>query len=71
MSISYIRLFHLLLDRGIKEGDFARKAGISAPTLAKLRTGKTITTEIIERICKSLNVQPADIMVYVPDDKEM
>jgi DNA-binding Xre family transcriptional regulator len=68
MAISYKKLFHLLIDRGIKEGEFRRIANISAPTLAKLRTGQIITTEMIDRICESLQVQPGDIMEYI--DKE-
>lgn len=67
MAISYKKLFHLLIDRGIKEGEFRRMANISAPTLAKLRNGQTITTEMIDRICEALQVQPGDIMEYVED----
>ena len=40
-------------------------ANISAPTLAKLRTGQIITTEMIDRICEALQVQPGDIMEYL------
>ena len=67
MSMSYKKLFHLLVDRGIKEGEFRRMANISAPTLAKLRNGSVITTEMIERICSALDVQPGDIMEYIED----
>ena len=42
---------------------------ISSPTLAKLSKGETIKTDVIDRICKKLNCQPADIMEYVPDEK--
>lgn len=69
MGISYKKLFHLLIDRNIKEGEFRRMAELSAPTLAKLRNGQVITTEMIERICKSLNVQPGDIMEYIEDSE--
>jgi len=65
MAISYKKLFHILVDRGIKEGEFRRMANISAPTLAKLRTGQIITTEMIDRICEALQVQPGDIMEYL------
>ena len=70
MPISYKKLFHLLIDRNIKEGEFRKLADISAPTLGKLKAGETITTEMICKICKALNCQPADIMEYIPKDKE-
>lgn len=48
----------------MKKTDLLITAGISAPTLAKLSKGETVTTEIVEKICKSLDVQPGDIMEY-------
>lgn len=68
MGISYKKLFHILVDRDIKEGDFRRRATLSAPTLAKLRNGDIITTEMIDRICRYLKVQPGDIMEFIDDD---
>lgn len=41
--------------------------GLSRPTMTKISQGKTITTETIDRICQWLNVQPGDIMEYIPD----
>lgn len=62
MAIRYYKLFDLLQRRQMKKTDLLEKAGISAPTLAKLTKGDTIKTDIIERICIALNVQPGDIM---------
>ena len=58
----YYRLFDILQRRGLKKTDLLKLAGISAPTLAKLSKGETVITEVIERICNALNVQPGDIM---------
>ena len=70
MSIKYYRLFDLLQRRGMKKTDLIPLAGISAPTLSKLSKGETVTTEIINKICISLNVQPENIMEYIPDDPQ-
>ncbi len=70
MPISYKKLFHLLIDRNIKEGEFRKMAEISAPTLAKLRAGETITTEMISKICKALGCQPGDIMEYITETEK-
>lgn len=65
MSIMYYRLFDLLQRRGLKKTDLMKMAGISSPTLAKLSKGETVTTEIINRICEALGVQPEAIMEYI------
>lgn len=62
MPIKYYRLFDLLQRRGLKKTDLLPLAGISSPTLAKLSKGETVTTEVIEKICNALGVQPGDIM---------
>jgi len=71
MSIVYKKLFHILLDRGMKDSEFAKKAGIAASTMTKLRQGKTVQTDIIDKICKALDCQPGDIMERIPDDDDI
>ena len=66
MTIKYYKLFDLLNRRGLKKTDLLTIANISSPTLAKLSKGETVTTEVIERICTALQVQPGDIMEYIP-----
>ena len=67
MSIKYYKLFDLLQRRGLKKTDLLSLAGISSPTLAKLSKGETVTTEIIEKLCKALDVQPGDIMESIQE----
>ena len=65
--IKYYKLFDFLNRNGMKKTDLLDT--ISSPTLAKLSKGETIKTDIIDKICKKLNCQPADIMEYVPGIK--
>jgi DNA-binding Xre family transcriptional regulator len=65
MPIKYYKLFDLLARRCERKTDLLKLANISSPTLAKLSKGEIVTTEIIEKICKSLNVQPGDIMEHI------
>lgn len=65
MPIMYFRLFDLLQRRGLKKTDLLTMADISSPTLAKLSKGETVTTEVISKICKALDVQPENIMEYI------
>lgn len=64
-GLGYYKLFDMLNRRGLKKTDLMELAGISAPTLAKLSKGDTVTTDIISRLCAALGCQPADIMEYV------
>jgi putative transcriptional regulator len=70
MYISYKKLFHLLVNMNKKDVELRKAAGISAPTMAKLRQDKIIQTDIINKICKALNCQPGDIMEYIPDPQD-
>jgi DNA-binding Xre family transcriptional regulator len=56
-----------MIDRSIKDKELKRLANITAPTLIKLKTDKIVTTETICKICAALNVQPEEIMEYLPD----
>lgn len=62
--ISYDKLFALLQGRGYYKYTLRRLAGISAPTIAKLSRGETVSTAVIDRICAALDCQPSDIMEY-------
>jgi len=62
MTVSYVKLFKLLLDRNIKKGDLRRAAGISTATLAKLSKGQNMTTDVLVKICNALRCDFSDIM---------
>lgn len=61
-SISYIKLFKLLLDRKMKKGDLCSAAGISHSSLAKLGNGGNVNTDVLVKICAALDVELDDIM---------
>lgn len=66
--MKYNKLFSLLAMQGKKKTDLL--SVISSPTLAKLSKGQSVTTDMLEKICKYLSCQPGDIMEYVPDENE-
>jgi DNA-binding Xre family transcriptional regulator len=69
MAIKYYKLFDLLTRRGMKKTDLRSTVPLSSVTLAKIGRGESITTDIIDRICATLNCQPSDIMEYAPDEE--
>lgn len=67
--ISYTKLFSLLVLRGIKAYELQEMISTSAATMAKIKKGEQINTGVICRICAALNVQPGEIMEFIPDEK--
>lgn len=62
MSISYRRLWKLLIDLNLKKTDLRTKAGLSSSTIAKLSQNKTVQSDVLDRICVALNCKIEDIM---------
>lgn len=60
--MKYFRLFDLLTRRGMKKTDLLNV--ISAPTLAKLSKGESVTTDVLCKVCDFLDCQPGDIMEF-------
>ncbi len=50
--------------------ELARRVGITNANMSILKTGhaKAIRLSTLDSICKVLNCQPGDIIVWVPDD---
>lgn len=69
--ITYKKLFHLLVDRNIKKGEFAAMAQLPPNTMQRLTNDKGINTETLNKICIALNCQPGDILEFVPVDKDL
>ena len=69
MGITYTRLFHLMLDLGIKKGELHKKANITASIMARLARNESVRTETIEKICRALRCQPGDIMDYTETEQ--
>ena len=67
MSVSYKKLWKLLIDKDIKKKDLSAKAGISPATITKMGKGGHVTTEVLMKICTALDCTMDDIMEIVPE----
>lgn len=67
MKISYKKLWHVLIDRGLNKQDLRRMTGISTASIAKLGKGDNITTDILVKICEALNCDITEIMELVDE----
>jgi len=62
MAISYNKLWKLLIDKNMNKKDLRLAAGVSTSVIAKLGKGENVTTDILLKICDTLNCDIADIM---------
>ena len=68
MKLSYKKLWVKLVELDMKKTEFAKKAGISSASVAKLGKGANITTDVLVKICEYLKCDIADIAEIVPDE---
>lgn len=67
MRISYNKLWKLLIDKGMNKQDLKTVTGLSSASIAKLGKCENITTDVLLKICTSLNVHLEDIMETIDD----
>ena len=70
MAVSYKKLWILLIEKDMKKTDLRSQSGISTGALAKLGKNENVNTEVLAKICKTLNCDISDIMEMIPDEKE-
>jgi len=66
--IKYDKLFSILKERGHSSTYWLRQNGFHSATVTKLKKNERVNTDTLNSVCKLLNVQPGDIMEYVPDN---
>lgn len=69
MAVTYRKLFHMLIDRGIAMSALPEQAGFSANILTRIRRDQYISLESIEKLCATLNCGVDDILEF-KNDKE-
>lgn len=65
-----VNLDRVLLDRKMSLTELAERVGITLANLSILKTGKAraVRFSTLDALCRELDCQPADILVYEPDD---
>ena len=70
MSVSYKRLFHLLIDKNMTAAELQKEAGYSANISTRLRNDTYISLESVEKICRVLDCGIDDVVEFVPDESK-
>ena len=66
--LSYIKLWKLLIDKGINKTKLHKITSISQSTIVKLSKGENVNTDVIDRICKSLNCKIEEIVEFIKEN---
>jgi len=70
MSVSYKKIFKLLIDRNIRKKDLKEMASIGNSTMTKLANNENVIMEVIAKICTALKCEMGDIVEIIPDSGE-
>ena len=68
MAISYNELWKLLVDKKMSKADLRKAAGIAPNTMTRLRRDEEVTLTVLNKICKTLEVDIGDIMEFIPEN---
>lgn len=55
MSVSYKKLFKLLINQNMKKKDLKELVSIGNSTMTNLANNENVTVEVMAKICKALN----------------
>ena len=69
MSVSYNRLWKLLIDKNMSVAEMPRAADIAPNTVTRMKKDQEVTMSVLEKICAVLDADFGDIVEYVKDEK--
>ncbi len=64
MTVSYNKLWKLLIDKKMKKKDLIELSGVSKSTLAKMTHDGHVSTEMLLKICRALKCDIGDIVTF-------
>lgn len=66
-TVSYKKLWKLLIDKDMKKKDLQAVAGVSWASLTKLSKGETVSMDVLIKVCNALHCDIGDIMEIIQD----
>ena len=68
MAVCYKKLWKLLIDKNMNKTELRMATGITTTALAKLGRNENVNTEVLVKICKTLECNIEDIMEIVDEE---
>ena len=69
LTVSYNKLWKLLVDKKMSKAGLRRAAEISPNTMTKLRRDEEVSMTVLKRICEYLECNIGDICDFIPASK--
>lgn len=70
MAVTYKKLFHLMIDKGMTNAELIEQAGISANIITRLKRNHYLSLDTIEKICNTLHCGVDDVLEFEDEHKE-
>lgn len=67
MTVSYKKLWHLLLDKGMTKLELAKRAEISRYSITKMGKDEDVSTDVLKKICDALHCRVEEIVDFIPE----
>jgi DNA-binding Xre family transcriptional regulator len=64
-SISYNKLWKMLIDMNMNKGDLKRISGISTTSIAKMSKGQNVQLDVLLKVCNAFDCKVEDIIETV------
>lgn len=67
MTVSYKKLWKMLIDKDMLKKDLQKAAGISWASVTKMSKGEAVSMEILMKVCKALHCNIGEIVEFIED----
>lgn len=67
--IVYNKLSDYLKAKNMKYIDLQRELELSPSVIARFQKDRSVTTDTLNKVCEYLQVQPSEIMEWIPDSE--
>lgn len=67
MTVSYKKLWKILIDKDMLKKDLQKAAGISWASVTKMSKGEAVSMDILMKVCKALHCDVGEIVEFIED----
>lgn len=65
--ISYKKLWIIINEKGMTKEQLKNACGLASGTMTRMSKGEPVNLKTVNAICEYLQVQPGDILTWIPD----
>ncbi len=70
MTVSYKKLWKLLIDNDMLKKDLQKEAKISWATVTKMSKGEVVSTEVLMKVCKVFHCNVGDVVDFIDESEK-